>query len=260
VSGDGHRVSGDGHRVSGDEHRVSGAPLLVVEGLRARYGPVQVLHGIDFTIGHGEIVVILGANGAGKTTTMRAICGAVATHGSVLLDGTELVGRKPERVARHGVAHVPQGRGTFPELTVADNLAAGAYVRRDRAAVQADVDRWYDTFPVLGRRRSQLAGQLSGGEQQMLAIARALMSRPRLLLLDEPSLGLAPLVIRELFGRLRRLNQEDATTMLLVEQNANLALGIAHRGYVLEAGEIVLSGNADELGHDESVRRAYLGY
>ena len=236
------------------------APLLAVEGLRARYGPVQVLHGIDFAIAQGEIVVILGANGAGKTTTMRALCGEVSTHGSATLDGTQLVGRRPERVARLGVAHVPQGRGTFPELTVADNLAAGAYVRRDRAGVQADIERWYDTFPVLGRRRNQPAGELSGGEQQMLAIARALMSRPRLLLLDEPSLGLAPLVIRELFERLARLNREDGITMLLVEQNASLALAISQRGYVLEAGALVLSGSADELGHNDSVRRAYLGY
>jgi branched-chain amino acid transport system ATP-binding protein len=235
-------------------------PLLVAEGLRARYGPVPVLHGVDFTIDDGEIVVILGANGAGKTTTMRAICGLVHTEGSVRLGGTQLVGRKPERVARLGVAHVPQGRGTFPELSVDDNLAAGAYSRRDRAGIHADVARWYDTFPVLGRRRDQPAGQLSGGEQQMLAIARALMSRPRLLLLDEPSLGLAPLVIRQLFNQLERLNRDEGITMLVVEQNASLALAIAHRAYVLEAGELVLSGSAEQLGNDDSVRRAYLGY
>jgi branched-chain amino acid transport system ATP-binding protein len=235
-------------------------PLLSARGLRARYGPVQVLHGIDFHIATGEIVVILGANGAGKTTTMRAICGLVSTQGSVQLDGVQLVGRRPERVARLGVAHVPQGRGTFPELTVAENLAAGAYTRRDRAGVQSDAERWYDTFPVLGRRRDQPAGQLSGGEQQMLALARALMSRPRLLLLDEPSLGLAPLVIRELFDQLRELNRSDGMTMLLVEQNATLALAVSHRAYVLEAGQLVLSGDADTLSDNESVRRAYLGY
>jgi branched-chain amino acid transport system ATP-binding protein len=246
--------------VSVDGNGNGARPLLEVQNLRARYGPVPVLHGIDFTIGTGEIVVILGANGAGKTTTMRAICGLVQTEGSVRLDGNQLVGKRAERVARMGVAHVPQGRGTFPELSVAENLAAGAYVRRDRAGVQADVERWYDTFPVLGRRRDQPAGQLSGGEQQMLAIARALMSRPRLLLLDEPSLGLAPLVIRDLFDRLGTLNREDGSTMLLVEQNATLALAIAHRAYVLEAGELVLSGSAGELGDNESVRRAYLGY
>jgi branched-chain amino acid transport system ATP-binding protein len=241
-------------------HGSTVTPLLAVEGMRARYGPVPVLHGIDFAIDSGEIVVILGANGAGKTTTMRAICGEVHTQGSALLDGVQLVGLRPERVARLGVAHVPQGRGTFPELSVADNLAAGAYIRRDRGGVQLDVDRWYETFPVLGRRRDQPAGQLSGGEQQMLAIARASMSRPRLLLLDEPSLGLAPIVIRQLFDQLAELNREDGTTMLLVEQNASLALAIADRAYVLEAGELVLSGNASELGDNESVRRAYLGY
>jgi branched-chain amino acid transport system ATP-binding protein len=239
---------------------MSATALLRAEGLRARYGPVPVLHGIDFHIDPGEIVVILGANGAGKTTTMRAISGSVSTQGSVLLDGVQLVGKRAERVARLGVAHVPQGRGTFPELSVAENLVAGAYVRRDRQGIQADMERWYDTFPVLGRRRDQAAGQLSGGEQQMLAIARALMSRPRLLLLDEPSLGLAPLVIREVFEQLGRLNREDGTTMLVVEQNASLALAVAHRAYVLEAGEIALSGTSDELGDDDSVRRAYLGY
>jgi branched-chain amino acid transport system ATP-binding protein len=239
---------------------VSAPALLRAEGLRARYGPVPVLHGIDFHIDPGEIVVILGANGAGKTTTMRAISGSVSTQGSVLLDGVQLVGKRAERVARLGVAHVPQGRGTFPELSVAENLVAGAYVRRDRQGIQADMERWYETFPVLGRRRDQAAGQLSGGEQQMLAIARALMSRPRLLLLDEPSLGLAPLVIREVFEQLGRLNRDDGTTMLVVEQNASLALAVAHRAYVLEAGEIALSGTSEELGDDDSVRRAYLGY
>jgi branched-chain amino acid transport system ATP-binding protein len=237
-----------------------GRALLEVEDLHARYGPVPVLFGLDFHIGEGEVVVVLGANGAGKTTTMRALCGMVTTRGSARLDGVPLVGRRPERIARMGVAHVPQGRGTFPELTVRENLEAGAYRRRDRRGVHADADRWYDTFPVLGRRRDQPAGELSGGEQQMLAVARALMSRPRLLLLDEPSLGLAPLVIRELFGHLARLNEEDGTTMLVVEQNASLALGIADRGYVIEAGRLVLSGTADELSGNDSVRRAYLGF
>ena len=234
-------------------------PLLTARGVRAGYGPVAVLHGIDFVIPSGEIVVILGANGAGKTTTMRSICGTVTTKGSIQFDGRELVGRRPEQVARLGVAHVPQGRGTFADLSVADNLEAGAYVRRDKAAVREDTERWYATFPVLGQRRSQLAGQLSGGEQQMLAIARALMSRPRLLLLDEPSLGLAPLVIRGLFERLEQINREEGTTMLVVEQNANLALGIAHRGYVLETGTLRAEGTAAELASDDSVRRAYLG-
>ncbi|MEO5841445.1 MAG: ABC transporter ATP-binding protein [Acidimicrobiales bacterium] len=233
--------------------------LLEATGVRAQYGPVPVLHGIDFRVDEGEIVVILGANGAGKTTTIRAICGMVNTHGSIRLDSTELVGKRPDQVARLGVAHVPQGRGTFPELSVADNLAAGAYLRRDRAEVTRDVARWYETFPVLGRRRDQLAGQLSGGEQQMLAIARALMCRPRLLLLDEPSLGLAPLVIRSLFERLSVLNRTDEITQLIVEQNANLALAIGHRAYVLETGEIMRSGTATELRKDDAIRRAYLG-
>lgn len=234
--------------------------LLEVENLQARYGPVPVLHGIDLTIGQSEVVVVLGANGAGKTTTMRAICGMVHTRGSVRLDGAQLVGRRPERIARLGVAHVPQGRGTFPELTVRENLDAGAYLRRDRRGIEDDVERWYQRFPVLGTRRNQPAGELSGGEQQMLALARALMSRPRLLLLDEPSLGLAPLVIRELFAQLAQLNREDGTTMLIVEQNASLALAIADRGYVIEAGRFVLSGSADELSDNDAVRRAYLGY
>jgi branched-chain amino acid transport system ATP-binding protein len=233
--------------------------LLVAEGLRARYGPVVALHGIDVTVADGEVVVILGANGAGKTTTMRAVCGMVSVTGSVRLRGTELVGRRADRIARLGVAHVPQGRGTFPELSVADNLEAGAYVRRDRAAVRADIATWYETFPVLGQRRDQPAGRLSGGEQQMLAIARALLGRPEILLLDEPSLGLAPLVIRDLFAELARRNREHGTSLLLVEQNANLALGIAHRGYVLEAGEVRATGSAAELRDDDTVRRAYLG-
>ena len=233
--------------------------LLEATAVRAQYGQVPALHGIDFRIDEGEIVVILGANGAGKTTTIRAICGMVSTHGSIRLGATELVGKRPEQVARLGVAHVPQGRGTFPELSVTDNLAAGAYLRRDRAEVARDMARWFEIFPLLGRRRDQLAGQLSGGEQQMLAIARALMSRPRLLLLDEPSLGLAPLVIRGLFERLAVLNRSEELTQLIVEQNANLALAIGHRAYVLETGEIMRSGTAIELRRDDAIRRAYLG-
>ena len=233
--------------------------LLEATGVRAQYGQVPVLHGIDFRIDEGEIVVILGANGAGKTTTIRAICGMVNTHGSIRLGSTELVGKRPDQMARLGIAHVPQGRGTFPELSVNDNLAAGAYLRRDRAEIALDTARWFETFPVLGRRRHQPAGELSGGEQQMLAIARAMMSRPRLLLLDEPSLGLAPLVIRGLFERLAALNRTDALTQLIVEQNANLALAIAHRAYVLETGEIMRSGTASELRRDDAIRRAYLG-
>ncbi len=233
--------------------------LLKVDELWAGYGPVQVLHGISFEVRTGEVVVILGANGAGKTTTLRAICQMISTRGRVDLDGTQLVGRSTTDVVRKGVAHVPQGRGTFPDLSVYDNLEVGAYVRKDNE-IHADIERWLDVFPRLGERRAQLAGSLSGGEQQMLAIARALMGRPRLLLLDEPSLGLAPIIVQDLFRRLGVLNAEQGVTMLVVEQNANLAFEIAHRAYVLEAGQIALSGTADELRSDDAVRRAYLGY
>jgi len=233
--------------------------LLDVEDLWAGYGPVQVLHGVTFHVNEGEVVVVLGANGAGKTTTLRAICQMINTRGRVELEGASLTGRSTTTVVRRGVAHVPQGRGTFPELSVRDNLEVGAYVRKDRD-VAADIDRWFEAFPRLAERRTQLAGSLSGGEQQMLAIARALMGRPRLLLLDEPSLGLAPIIVQDLFRRLGALNAEQGITMLVVEQNANLAFEIAHRAYVLEAGQIALEGTAEELRNDEAVRRAYLGY
>jgi len=233
--------------------------LLDVAGLRAGYGQVQILHGLDFAVEEGEMVVLLGANGAGKTTTLRALCQMIDTSGSVSFDGEQLVGRRTEQVVRRGIAHVPQGRGTFPELTVEENLEAGAYTRKDRAGILADMDRWFAMFPRLEERRQQTAGSLSGGEQQMLAVARALMCRPRLLLVDEPSLGLAPLVIQGLFRQFAELNREGVT-MFVVEQNASLALGVAHRAYVLEAGQIVLSGSADELKMDDAVRRAYLGF
>lgn len=232
--------------------------MLTVRGLHAGYGPVTVLRGIDLEVAAGEIVVVLGANGAGKTTTLRALSGMIDTTGSVTFDGTELVGRDPAAIVSLGVAHVPQGRGTFPELTVEDNLRVGAYTRRDRD-VATDIDRWYQTYPVLGERRTQPAGSLSGGEQQMLAVARALMARPKLLLLDEPSLGLAPIIVRDLFDRFAAINAETGTTMLVVEQNAQLALAIADRAYVLEAGEIAVSGTAEELRGDDAIRRAYLG-
>jgi len=235
------------------------SPLLQVRGVHAAYGQVRVLHGIDLEVAEGEVVVVLGANGAGKTTTMRAICGMVGTSGSITFDGTELVGRKPADVARLGVAHVPQGRGTFADLSVEDNLQLGAFVRKDKE-VRADLERWYETFPVLGQRRTQQAGTLSGGEQQMLAVARALMGRPRLLLLDEPSLGLAPMIVQNVFDNLERIKAETRTTMLVVEQNANIALKIADRGYVIEAGRIVLTGTAEHLQSDDAVRAAYLGY
>jgi len=236
-----------------------GSALLTVEELWAGYGPVQVLHGVTFEVHDGEVVVILGANGAGKTTTLRAICQMINTRGRVDFDGSSLIGRSTTTVVRRGVAHVPQGRGTFPDLSVQDNLEVGAYVRKDRD-IAADIERWFEAFPRLADRRTQLAGSLSGGEQQMLAIARALMGRPRLLLLDEPSLGLAPIIVQDLFRRLHALNAEQGITMLVVEQNANLAFEIAHRAYVLEAGQIALSGTAEELRNDEAVRRAYLGY
>ncbi len=233
------------------------APLLRLQGVTAGYGPVTVLRGIDLFVDEGEVVVVLGANGAGKTTTLRAITGEISTSGGITFDGASLP-RSPERVARAGIAHVPQGRGTFGDLTTDENMRLGAILRSDRE-IRSDIDRWYDVFPRLGERRDQAAGSMSGGEQQMLAIARAMMLRPKLLLLDEPSLGLAPLVTQELFRQLTQLNEEDGTALLIVEQNANLALSIAERGYVLEAGAIVVSGSAAELQADESVRKAYLG-
>ncbi|MEY3092083.1 MAG: hypothetical protein RLZZ269_1435 [Actinomycetota bacterium] len=231
--------------------------LLSVSGLAAGYGPLEVLHGFDLEVNEGEIVVILGANGAGKTTTMRAISGMIARRGRIEFDGQEISSSSPDSIVRLGIAQVPQGRGTFADLTVEDNMLAGAYVRRDE--VKADVERWFDVFPRLRERRSQRAGSLSGGEQQMLAIARALMSRPRLLLCDEPSLGLAPLITQELFGVLKKLNAEEGLSILLVEQNANLALKVAHRVYLLETGNVVSSGSAAELAADDSIRKAYLG-
>jgi branched-chain amino acid transport system ATP-binding protein len=234
--------------------------LLQVEGLRASYGPLQALHGVDVTVDEGGVVAILGPNGAGKTTILRALCGMVHTAGRVTFDGRNLLGLPTERIVRLGVAHVPEGRGTFPALTVEENLRLGAYVRRDAAAVAADLDRWYGVFPRLADRCGQTAASLSGGEQQMLAIARALLLRPRLLLLDEPSLGLAPMVTKELYSVLGQIKREQHTTMLLVEQNANLALELADHAYVLEAGRTVLAGPAGEVRTDEQVRRAYLGY
>ena len=235
------------------------SPLLEARGLTAGYGPLRVLLGMDFFVDEGEVVVILGANGAGKTTTLRALSGMIAAKGEVTFDGVPILGRKPEEIVRLGIAHVPQGRGTIADLSVEENLRVGAITRRDGEVV-ADMDHWYELFPRLAERRQQHAGNMSGGEQQMLAIARALMGRPRMLLLDEPSLGLAPLVTREVFERLGQINRELGTTVLVVEQNANLALEIAVRGYVLEAGTIAAAGSADELMRDESVRKAYLGY
>ena len=232
--------------------------MLDVRGLRAGYGQSEVIHGIDFTVGTGEVVVILGANGAGKTTTLRALCQMIATKGEIRLAGEDIVGRTVTEVVRKGVAHVPQGRGTLADLSVEDNLRVGGYTRSDR--IEADIRKYYDVFPRLGERRHQHAGSLSGGEQQMLAVARALLSKPKLLLLDEPSLGLAPIIVQDLFRRFAEINREEGVTMLVVEQNANLALDIASRAYVLEAGQIALSGDADALRSDDAVRKAYLGY
>ncbi len=232
--------------------------LLEVAELRAGYGPVQVLYGVDFTVNEGEVIVILGANGAGKTTTLRALSGMIQARGSIRFGGKSIIGTKPEHIARAGIAHVPQGRGTLADLTVEDNLRLGAYARHDRE-VAADIERWIGVFPRLADRRGQPAGSMSGGEQQMLAIARALMGRPKLVLLDEPSLGLAPIVTQELFHVLAGLNADGGLSMLVVEQNAALALGIAQRGYVLEAGSIAVTGAAADLAVNDDVRRAYLG-
>ena len=234
--------------------------LLRVEGLRAGYGPVAVLDGLGLDVGEGELVVMLGANGAGKTTTMRAISGLIQRSGVIEFKGTSIAKSSPDQIVRAGIAQVPQGRGTFPELTVEDNLLAGAYTRHRSSAVRADIDKWFGVFPRLAERRSQRAGSLSGGEQQMLAIARALMSRPLLLLCDEPSLGLAPIVTQELFRVLGELNRAEGLSVLLVEQNANLAMSIASRVYLLETGRIVASGSAAELSADDSIRKAYLGF
>jgi branched-chain amino acid transport system ATP-binding protein len=234
--------------------------LLEVRGLTAAYGPTQVLFGVDFSIEQGEITAILGANGAGKTTTLRAICQTVTAAGSIVFDGRQLVGKATESVVRLGIGHVPDGRGTFTALSVEDNLKLGAYTRRDKSGVARDLERMYERFPRLRERRNQQAGTLSGGEQQMLAISRALMLKPRLLLLDEPSFGLAPLIVKEIFRIMRQINREDGVSMLLVEQNASLALDLASHAYLLETGRVEISGTSDEIRRDESVRRSYLGY
>jgi len=233
--------------------------LLEVKGLRGGYGPIQVLHGLDFLVEEGSVTALLGANGAGKTTTLRALCGMIRTEGDILFQGQRITGMATEEIARLGVAHVPDGRGTFMELTVEENFKLGAYTRLD-GEVQADFARMWAWFPRLKQRWKQQAGTLSGGEQQMLAIARALLMRPKLLLLDEPSFGLAPLIVQEIFGIMRRIREESGVGILLVEQNANLALELADRAYLLETGSIVTSGPAAEIRQDEAIRRAYLGY
>jgi branched-chain amino acid transport system ATP-binding protein len=234
------------------------APLLELEDVAARYGPVQALHGVSLSVGEGEIVAILGGNGAGKTTTLRAVSGLVSTSGEIRFAGDRITRASPERVARAGIAHVPEGRAIFSELSVHDNLRLGAFLRRD--GFDEDYERVRAHFPWLGDRRDQQAGTLSGGEQQMLAIARALMARPKLMLLDEPSHGLAPLVVREIFRILVELNEKDGLAVLVVEQNAKLALRSSSRAYVLEVGRVALEGPSAELVENESVRKAYLGY
>jgi len=231
--------------------------LLELHDVQARYGEVRALHGISLTVDDGDFVAILGANGAGKTTTLRAISGTVKTTGQIVFQGERLHRRTPEGMARRGIAHVPEGRGTFASLSVFDNMRLGAWTQRGPSA--RDLARVFEFFPVLYDRRDQQAGTLSGGEQQMLALGRAMMAKPRLLLLDEPSLGLAPLVVREIFATLRSMN-DRGTTIVVVEQNAALALGSAKHAYVLETGRVVLGGAAEELRGDESVRRSYLGY
>jgi len=236
------------------------AALLEVAGLEAFYGQTQALFGVDFAMAPGSITTILGANGAGKTTALRAISALIRTRGRITFDGRRIDRLPAEAIARRGIAHVPDGRGTFLRLSVADNLRLGAYSRRDRAGVVADLERVMGYFPVLAERHRQEAGTLSGGEQQMLAIARALMLRPRLLLLDEPSFGLAPLIVRDILAILQRISEEDGVGILLVEQNAELALDLASEAYLFETGRVVMSGRAAELRADAGIRRAYLGY
>jgi branched-chain amino acid transport system ATP-binding protein len=234
--------------------------LLEAGDLCASYGPTRVLHGISFAIEEGSITALLGANGAGKTTALRALCAMVKTSGTVKFRGERIDGRATEDIVRRGIAHVPDGRGTFAALTTEENLRLGAYTRRDRAAIDGDLERVYGYFPRLRERRDQQAGTLSGGEQQMLAVSRALMLRPRLMLLDEPSFGLAPLLVKELFDILRTVKRAEGVSMLLVEQNASMALGLADRAYLIETGRIVLSGSAQDIRSDDAVRRSYLGY
>jgi branched-chain amino acid transport system ATP-binding protein len=234
--------------------------VLEARALCAFYGPTQVLFGLDIDIDEGGITTLLGANGAGKTTTLRSLSGMCRTQGAILFENKPITGRATEDIVRLGIAHVPQGRGTFSRQTVEENLEIGAMTRHDRKAIATDVERVYGYFPRLKERRRQQAGTLSGGEQQMLAVGRAMMLRPRLMLLDEPSFGLAPLIVEELFGILRSLNQTEKVSMLLVEQNAALALDLADHAYLIETGRLVIKGPAGQLRDDENIRRSYLGY
>ncbi|MBO8141162.1 MAG: ABC transporter ATP-binding protein [Firmicutes bacterium] len=233
--------------------------MLVIDGVVTHYGPIEALKGVSLEVRQGEIVTLIGANGAGKTTLLRTISGLIRpTHGRITYEGRDLFSMPPEQIVAAGVAHVPEGRRVFPLMSVAENLELGAFARRDPAGVREDMERVFRLFPRLAERKTQAAGTLSGGEQQMLAIGRALMARPRLLLLDEPSMGLAPVIVENIFQVIREINAAG-TTILLVEQNAHMALATAHRGYVMETGRIVLSDSADRLLKNEAVRKAYLG-
>lgn len=234
--------------------------ILEVKDLHAGYGATEVLHGLTMNIEEGSITTLLGANGAGKTTTLRALSKMIKVSGQILFDGKPIEGKATEDIVRLGVAHVPDGRGTFGSLSTEENLQLGSYTRKDKQEAALDQEKMYDYFPRLKERRHQQAGTLSGGEQQMLAIARALMLRPRLLLLDEPSFGLAPLIVREIFDIMRTINEKDKVTILLVEQNAAMALDLAEHAYLLETGKLVLSGRSKDLQQDEAVRRSYLGH
>ena len=234
--------------------------MLELNNVNSFYGNIQALYDVNLHIDQGEIITLIGANGAGKSTTLMTVCGVVqARSGQVLYDGEDISRESPNRIVSQGICQVPEGRLIFPELTVQENLDMGAFMRNDKAGIQRDIEYSFELFPILAERRRQQGGTLSGGEQQMLAIARALMAKPRLLLLDEPSMGLAPLVVRQIFQIIRKVNEENNTTIFLVEQNANLALKIGHRGYVMENGRVVLTDSCERLLADESVKRAYLG-
>ena len=234
--------------------------LLEINGLKAYYGQTQALYGLDFSLEEGSITTILGANGAGKTTTLRSICRMIHTEGDIRFLDEDLTSLSTEKVVRRGIAHVPEGRGTFVRQSVEDNLQLGAYTRTNKKDIADDIERVYSYFPRLRERYKQQAGTLSGGEQQMLAIGRALMLRPRLMLLDEPSFGLGPLVVQEIYGIMQQIREKEGTSMLLVEQNANIALDLADHAYLLETGEVVMSGEAKVIRDDENVRKSYVGY
>jgi branched-chain amino acid transport system ATP-binding protein len=235
-------------------------PLLELRDVEARYGPIKALHGVSLSLEDGQVVALLGANGAGKTTTLRAVSGLVRRGGAIVFESRSIMRDSPESIARRGISHVPEGRGILEELSVIENLRMGAYVRVGRRGFKQETQRVLGYFPWMRARLEQQAGTLSGGEQQMLAVARALISRPRLLMLDEPSLGLAPTIVQELFRVVKELNAEEKLSVLVVEQNAEIALEVAHRAYVLEVGRVVVEGTADELRANDSIRRSYLGY